>query len=72
VQHTHLDIEGGWKSHGDEESSSKEASQEEEVVGASEEATATSPPHLPFSESFPQEYSISLFAVPFPHLLHQC
>jgi hypothetical protein len=35
VQYTHLDIEGGWKSHGDEESSSKEASQEEEVVGAS-------------------------------------
>jgi hypothetical protein len=35
VQHTHLDVEGGWKSHGDEESSSKEASQEEEVVGAS-------------------------------------
>jgi len=35
VQPTHLDDEGGWKSHGDEESSSKEASQEEKVVGAS-------------------------------------
>ena len=35
VQHTHLNVEGGWKSHGDEESSSKEAGQEEEVVGAS-------------------------------------
>jgi hypothetical protein len=56
VQHTHLDIEGGWKSHGDEESSSKEASQEEEVVGASEEATATSPPHLPFSSISLDQY----------------
>jgi hypothetical protein len=56
----HLDIEGGWISHGDEEGSSKEAreeSGEEEEVGLTEEATATSPPHLPVFP-FPEFFQI--------------